>query len=233
MSRTILTPAQAWDDGWKGHLRGGKLGAGLDVSTTTKKKSNPSALAIVEQLGLDFWVRALVRWKTQDPAITRAFIALAMDLPGGRKLRRLVIDGTSGRFFAADLKRDLSGRLPVEIVVASESHEYRGEKMIFKRYHGNLVVNTANDGNLILPPGLWINKDLRSVQGTTFDADVDENGAHADCFVAIGNAIHALTSGGGPAVAHAVPTSSMDVSRGVRPGVLNPYAHHFGKKRPR
>lgn len=230
MSR-VLTPAQAWPDDWKLSLRGGKLGVGVDLATTTKRKSNPSALAVAEQLGKDFYIRALVRWKTNNPDITRAFIDLALNLPNSRRVRRLCIDGTSERFFAADLKRSLAGRGAVEIIIASETHEYRGEKMIFKRYLGNLLVNTANDGNLILPPGLWVNKDLRSVQGTTFDADVDENGNHADCFVAIENAIHAITSGGGPAVANAVALSSIGAPKHLRPGLKNPYAHiHAGSR---
>jgi ABC-type transport system involved in Fe-S cluster assembly fused permease/ATPase subunit len=51
-----------------------RLGLGLDVGTTTKQKSNPSVLALVQEVGMTYFVRLLVSWKAKDPAIARAIL---------------------------------------------------------------------------------------------------------------------------------------------------------------
>jgi hypothetical protein len=178
-----------------------RIGLGLDIGTTTKKKSNPTVLAVTQEVGMTYFVRLLVSWKTKDPAIARGIIDLVRNgIPYGLKARRLCVDATSERYFAADLRQHLLGIIPVDLIISSESTEYMGEKMIFKQYLGNLLVNTIDDGYLALPKENWIQKDFRSVvrDRGTFEAEVDEEGRHGDCFDAVKLSLHALITPGGP-----------------------------------
>jgi len=188
-----------------------RLGLGLDVGTTTKQKSNPSVLALVQEVGMTYFVRLLVSWKAKDPAIARAILTAVLDgIPQGLRARRLCIDATSEKYFAVDLRSNFSSRIPVDLIVSSEATEYLGERMIFKVYLGNLLVNTIEDGYLALPRETWIQKDFRSVvrDRGTFEAEVDEDGRHGDCFDAVKLGLHALIVPGGPieAEAHQVGT---------------------------
>lgn len=205
MSKTApLTPLTAWSQDWKTLLASGPIAIGLDLATTTKQKSNPSAIAVTQREGNDFIVRSVARWKTDNPKITTAMVRLALDLPRGLRARRVVVDATNERFFATTLRTEISGLVMVDLMVASESIEIRGEKMSTKAYLGNLVVNTATDGHLLLPGDDWLADDLRSVEGTTFHADVDASGNHADCFCAIANSLHGLGAASfGPSIVEA------------------------------
>ena len=219
---------QALPDDWKFLVGQGALGYGVDLATTTKRLSNPSALAVVEKVGLDFVVRLAVRWKTDKPAVTRAVIERALDLPRDRRARRLCIDATSERFFATDLQAALVGRVIVELVIASETAKYLGREMSFKLYLGNLLQNAANDAQLVLPNATWLQQDLRQPEGGTFIAEVDETGNHADCFGAISLAIHGLTVGGGSVIAIPTKVSSLAQPRPVRTGIRGPIGTFVG-----
>lgn len=181
------------------------IGLGLDVATTEKQTSNPSALAVVERTGREYFARLVLRWKTADPAVTLAIVTTLLMRLAPRRARRLCIDATSERFFAADLKRKLGGLVPVELMVSSESLEYLGEKMTYKVFLGNLLVNAIEDGRLVLPDAAWLRDDLRSVKRDrgTFSTEVSADGSHGDCFDALKLAIYALEGAGGPAQAAA------------------------------
>lgn len=212
--------------GWQGYLDPmyPRLGLGLDLATTTKKKSNPACLALTQQVGLMYFVRLLVRFKTEDPDVTRSIISTALDLPHSLKAGRLCVDATNERFFATDLRKDLAGKIMVDLVISSEATTYLGERMLFKSYLGNLLVNAMTDGYLAIPDEEWLKKDLRQVVTSrgTFDADVDAEGNHADAFDAIKLSLHALQQGSGRAEAHA--TAVGHGTRGERPGIKNPLA---------
>lgn len=183
-----------------------RIGIGVDPATTTKKKSNPTGIAVVQQVGLTFFARVLLRFKTSDPRVTTAIIRELLDLPHGLKVRRVCILATNERFYAAQLKRELSGKVPVQPVIESEATVYLGEKMLVKSYLGNQLINTIEDGYLAVPDERWVKNDLRQPVrvGGTFATEPDESGNHADAFCALGAALHALISKGGPAQAEAV-----------------------------
>jgi len=222
---------EVFPTGWRGYFApAGRVGVGVDVATTTKGKSNPSSIAIVQEVGLDFIARLIIRFKTNNPEVTYRLVEQCLDLPHGLRIRRICIDATSERFFSADLKAKLSGRAVVEPVVSSESIEYLGQKMSVKSYLGNLFVNTIDDGHLWLPSESWMEKDIRSVKSErgSFEADVDEDGNHADCFDSIKLALHALITNGGPAEASAVSVGGL--SRRPIENWNNPYAQQFERK---
>lgn len=227
-----LTPAEAWPDDWKYLLQEhSRIAVGVDPATTTKKLSNPTGIAVTERIGLDYYVRAAVRFKTDDPAVTRAMIDRAISLPNGRRVRRVVILATSERFFATDERKRLAGKCPVDLVYEAEKVAYLGEEMTYKLYLGNLVVNMLNDARAFLPNAVWLRNDLRQPEGATFMADPDENGNHADLFCAIGASFHGLFSAGGPATAYATPLSKIGAPQNVGRKLKNPYAYKYGGPR--
>ena len=224
-----ITAKEAWPAGWKELLGNGHIAAGLDPATTTKKKSNPSAIAITERRGDIFIVRSVTRFKTDKPDVTRAVLREALALPEGKRVERICVLATSERFFAADLNKFFPGQ-SIESVIESEATEYRGERMLFKVYLGNLVVNLLNDGQLWLPSATWLRDDIRQTKRTkgTFESEVDEMGNHADCFCAIGASVHALLIGGGDVEAMAVNVGSINYGAGSMPaGLRNPDAAKF------
>lgn len=223
-------PPGAWD-----LFGAGPIGGGMDVATTTKEKSNPSAIAFTERVGLDFIVRVAIRFKTDNPAISKAILVYALDRlkERERRVRKFCVDATNERFFAASLRDELAGRLWVEPVVSSETMEYLGEKMTVKSYLGNLFVNTINDGHLLLPQADWLRDDIRQVKEDrgTFVADPDEDGNHADTFDGIKQSLHALISGSGPATAAAAQVGSFQAgAKPLREGIKNPFAKLFERR---
>jgi hypothetical protein len=202
-----------------------RVALGIDPATTTRQKSNPTAIALLQQVGLMVYVRLLVRFKTSDDRVTTAIAReIATTLPHGLKLRRLCILATNERFYAAALKRHLAGIVPVEMLIESEATQYLGQKMLFKAYLGNLLCNQIEDGYLALPDEPWVKSDIRQVvrDKGTFTAEVDEDGSHADGFSAITAALHGLAGPGGPAIAAAI-----DITGEARPnpGWKNPFYH--------
>ncbi|BET67164.1 hypothetical protein ASA1KI_20820 [Opitutales bacterium ASA1] len=233
MSRRALSVAEILPRGWEdvfspAHPR---IGVGYDIATTTKKKSNPSALAVVQQVGPSYFARLVLRWKTKDPDVARAILRKVItSLPHGLRARRLCVDATNERYFATDVRSEFAAIVPVELVVSSEGKTHRGEDMIMKTFLGNQLVETINDGYLPLPEADWLKRDIRQVviDRGAFVAEVDEYGNHGDCFDAIKLALHALIAGGGPADARAAATGTLGKSRGERPGIKNPLTRRKG-----
>jgi len=184
-----------------------RIGIGLDPATTTKAKSNPSGISVIQQVGLVYFARLVVRFKTDDPDVTEGLLTLILDglRSRGLSVRRLCILATNERFFATALRKKFTGKVPVELVIESEKTAYLGEEMLYKAYLGNLFVGTIDDGYLPLPPEEFIKRDVRQVvrDRGTFDAEVAEDGGHGDTFASTSAALHALKTKSGPAIASA------------------------------
>jgi hypothetical protein len=220
--------------GWRDFLAAtGPIGIGVDPATTTKAKSNPTGVALTQKVGEDFIVRVVLRFKTSDGDATEQVVRELLDLPHALRCRKVVIDATNERFFAIALKKKLAGKVVVEPVVSSENAPVRGrdvglesyEKMTFKTYLGNLLVNTMEDGHLLLPREEWLRDDLRAVKRDRggFAAEVDADGNHADCFDAIKNSLYALIgAGAGPAESVPAQVGTFGQGHGDRTGVRGP-----------
>jgi hypothetical protein len=211
-----------------------RIGLGLDVGTTTKQKSNPSVLAVTQEVGMTYFVRLLVSWKSKEPSIAREILNLVLEgIPHGFRPRRLCIDATSEKYFAVDLRSAFAGRIPVDLIVASEATEYMGERMIFKQYLGNLMVNTIEDGYIAIPKENWVQKDFRSVvrDRGTFEAEVDDEGRHGDCFDAVKLSLHALIIPGGPVQASAAQVGTYATGSGTAKNRKRPDANRDSKNR--
>lgn len=236
MKPRAISPAEVWPRDWKDLLTDSHpIAIGGDLATTEKKTSNPSALAVVQKAGLDFIVRAVVRFKTSDEAAWEAILDDCLNLPRGLRVRRVCLDATNERFFASRQRSRLAGKTIVDLVIKSESIKYLNEEMNVKAYLGNLFVNTIEDGHLLLPQCDWLRDDIRQVKRDrgTFTAEPDESGNHADAENAIELGLHGLISASGPAQAEAsaVGTGGHTLKEAQRPGIKNPWAHLFDRAR--
>ncbi|MBI5770906.1 MAG: hypothetical protein HZA93_24220 [Verrucomicrobia bacterium] len=212
-----------------------RVGIGYDIATTTKGKSNPSAITVTQQGGNTYYARLLLRFKAGDPEIPWLLLNLIVEGLRSRDLRarKLCIDATNERYFAVQTRAKFAGKLPVELVVASENTDYRGETMSMKDYLANLLINTMDDGYYALPPERWVERDYRQTvrDRGSFFSDVLDDGGHADCHRSGELALHALIAAGGPATAAAVATGRYGApARGPARKLNNKFAHKFGRR---
>lgn len=165
------------------------VGIGFDVATTTKDTSNPSVVSIVEKDGVDIIVRSFIIWKTRDPEIARERLDRIVDVIEHRhygRAKAMAVDGTNEKYFAEDLKRQFRSRVPVIIIVASESVEKPGlEKPTnWKEFSGDQYVAVLEDNHLTLPPGPYVRTDHRLVKKDRgkFVCNPSPEGMHGDTF---------------------------------------------------
>ena len=205
-----------------------RIGLGYDIATTTKEKSNPSSLSVIEQVGMNFYARLIMRWKTADPDVAKAIIIGVLMLLAPRRPVRICIDASNEKYYAAGLKKSLQGMVLADLVTSSETTVYLGEKMSFKVYLGNLLVNALEDGLLSIPNLAWVKNDFRLVKrsGGSFETEVDESGNHGDTFDSVKLGLHALSAGGGMAEAEAARVGG-SIGQGVGRILKNPFARLF------
>ena len=176
-----------------------KIGLGFDVATTTKGKSNPSVISIMEERGPEWIVRARFIWKTQDPAVVNERLAAILDTLQrcGIRPKALAQDATNERYYAEQNRRIFRGRVPVILVVASQAVDKAGldKPTNWKEYLGHQLVSKLDDNNLTLPPDDYTRADYRLVMKDRgkFVCEPNDQGMPGDCFDADKLAGHALT----------------------------------------
>ena len=191
------------------------VGIGFDVATTTKGKSNPSVVSVVEEHGPEAIVRARFVWKTKDPDIANErldkIIACVAGRPGGRA-RALAQDATNEKYYAEANRKMLRAALPVLLIVASESVDKPGldKPTNYKEWLGDALVDKLNDNNLTLPGDTYTRQDYRLVMKDRgrFVCEPNENGMHGDTFDGDKLGLHALKGGAGRTI---VPGFRADV----------------------
>jgi hypothetical protein len=171
----------------------GKISLGLDLGTTTKEKSNPTALAAVAAELDGFHVPSLAWWKTSDPRVTKGRVkaVVASLKQAGIEVVGLGIDGTSETFFAKELASELSGLCEVTIYIGSANVE--GQKDVdgfavnVKAHKGNRLSSLAESDKLSLPGGRYVYDDFMLVKrrAGSFDASIGSQGQHGDTFDAV------------------------------------------------
>jgi hypothetical protein len=179
-----------------------KIGLGFDVATTTKGKSNPSVLSIMEEHGPEWIVRARFIWKTRDPETANQRIHSILDVLErcGARPRALAQDATNEKYYGEQIRTRFRRQVPVILVVASESVQKPGldKPTNWKEYLGNQLVaklDKLDDNNLTLPADDYTRADYRLVMKDRgrFTCEPNDQGMHGDCFDADKLAGHALT----------------------------------------
>lgn len=182
----------------------GEWGVGYDIATTTNKKSNPSSITLTQAKGSERRARLIIRWKSANPDFSEALVLRAGETlkKTGAHVRRICIDASNERYFATRVKTVLEAAgFEVELVVSGETVENPDNPkatMRMKEKTGNLLVNTATDRLLALPPDKWVKDDFLLVKKEKglFVTDLDAAGNHGDSFDSTKLSIRALESGG-------------------------------------
>ena len=204
------------------HLGSGRVGIGVDPATTTKAVSNPTAVSVAEEVGLEYAFPLIIVWKTADPDVEEERIKRIVETVQNRKeggrARKLCIDGTNERFFAARLKKALRPLLPVDVIVGSETIEKPGyDPMTTKQFLGSQLIGDLDDNKLTLPPDRYIRQDWRLVKkergALVCDPDVD--GKHGDTFDGSKLARWAVVAGSGEIKASAAQVGTYGRSDGI------------------
>jgi hypothetical protein len=190
---------------------------GFDVATTNSGQSNPSSCTITQQHGIELVSPLDVLWKTRDARLAKERIRSIVDVCLGRgaKPRRFVIDASSERYFADEVRQDLSALVPVELVLNGATVDPRpvgyDAPINYKTYLGDLYCSQLNDNRYVLPPETYLKKDHRQVikERGVFSCEVDStDGGHGDTFDSGKLALYGLLCASGPTEAFAVARGS-------------------------
>lgn len=227
-----MTPREAIPLEWTSYLGTGKLGIGHDIATTTKGTSNWSSLAVMEHLSPLYIIRLMLRWRTATATDNLDILdAVISDIEhSGRRPRRMAVDASNEKYHADRIKQHFAGRVPVELVVAGESIDWRGEKYNYKTLTGDLYSEAFEDNLVAMPGGIWILDDHRLVgkEGGRYITELGKDGGHGDTFDAGKLSLWALTSKASfsPGSVRAAPIGST-FGADVSSHSSNPYAPHF------
>jgi hypothetical protein len=179
------------------------VGVGMDVATTTKGTSNPSVIAITEGHGVEMIVRMVIVWKVRDPALAEARLDTLFETIASRgaRAKAFAIDATNEKYWAERQRVRLAARVPVLLVVASETVEKPGLQKAtnWKTYLGDQYVSRLEDNRLTLPPETYLRADHRLVKKDRglYVCEPDGEGRHGDTFDGCKLAMHALVESPG------------------------------------
>jgi hypothetical protein len=185
----------------------GKVGLGFDVATTTNEKSNPSSLTVTEQVGVERLQRLVAVWKEKQPQVARErlkdVIRVVRERPAGGPAVRLCIDATNEKYFAEDTRAEISGMIPISLIVSSVSVDplpvgYK-TAINYKTLLGDLYSTAINDNRYGLPPDAYVKKDHRLTvkDKGLYACTPDDDGAHGDTFDSGKLAEYSLIATGG------------------------------------
>lgn len=206
----------------RGNLRGGAVGIGVDIASTTGETSNPSSFTVTESSGVERAQRLVVVFKSKKRVVMSArlqdLVRVVRERPEGGPARRVCIDASNERLAAEETRDDLLPMIPVELVIAGSTVEppppgYQ-DKINYKTYQGDLYSTAINDGRYALPSDEYIKQDHRLTmkdQGR-YVCFPEPDGKHGDTFDSGKQAEFALMTGG-PFEHQSVPIPS----RGSRP----------------
>lgn len=164
----------------------GTVGIGIDMATTTNKKSNPTSLSLVKLDGSGFEAPLILWWKTANPHVTTdRVVGLLKTLKGMNvRIEAVGIDATNERYYARLLKEAIGALADVQLFVSSESMDTPEGKISIKSLLGNDLANAIESGRAVMPFNTYVYKDFMRVvkDRGSYDAAVGPNGEHGDTF---------------------------------------------------
>ena len=221
----------------------GKITLGMDLASTAGKKSNPTALAVVQKAGSNFNVPLVWWWKTSDPNVTERRVKelVAAFRERDFKVESMGIDATNERLFSQRLKGTMRKlfRMLVRLLIKGKQVEYRGEKMSLGALLGHQAKNLFEDSRIAIPNDKYLAADItrKKTDGDGFTAAVGPNGEHSDTMDAIENGLNEQLSHSGKVQAAGAANGSLakqqSSSGQLRPGLKNPLLRKLADKASR
>ena len=156
--------------------------AGLDMASTTEKKSNPSSLTITQYINGVYYELFTLRFKVGEYNILRELLRYVLHaLPWGA-LQELAVDTSNEKLAGSKLASDLNA--PVVGYSGGQNVTLQGQAVKAKYAMGVSYVQAYEDRRLAIATPKWLADDRRSVQrnGDQFTAPVTAEGYHADTF---------------------------------------------------
>ena len=193
-------------DGWQRLFdrSQGPIGIGADPATTEGETSNPFGVAVTQQIAGRYVTKLIISFKSADPKKPKGILR---ELCTFLRPRALAIDATSEVYWASEVREELEGVCDVILVKNSERAEVMGERVLFKTYLGQLLVNAIDEDLVDLPRAQEVKDDFRLVKKMKggFDNALDSaTGRHGDLFDGTKLSVHALVEGTEEAKADAV-----------------------------
>ena len=185
-------------------LSQGPVGIGADPATTEGEKSNPFGIAVTQRIGGRYAAKLILSFKSKDPKKPKAIL---YELCAKLRPKAVAIDATSEVYWATEVREMLEGVCQVILLKSSERLDFMGERVLYKTYLGQLLVNAIDEGQIDLPNDFNVKDDFRLVKKMKggFDNALDAaTGRHGDLFDGTKNSLHALIEGTEEARADAV-----------------------------
>lgn len=204
--------------GWENSIdrTAGPIGIGADPATTEGETSNPFGVAVTQRINGRYVVKLILSFKSADPKRPKAILR---ELCTVLHPRALAIDASSEVYWASEVREELEGVTNVILVKNSERIEVMGERVLYKTYLGNLLVNAIDEDLVDLPKSPEVKDDFRLVKKLKggFDNALDSaTGRHGDLFDGTKLSIHALIEGTGEVRADAVQVGARAASPDMR-----------------
>ena len=197
----------------------GPIGIGADPATTEGETSNPFGVAVTQLIGGRYVAKLIISFKSADPKKPKGILR---ELCTVLKPRALAIDATSEVYWATEVREELEGVTNVILVKNSERVDVMGERVLYKTYLGQLLVNAIDEDQVDLPKAAEVKDDFRLVKKMKggFDNALDSaTGRHGDLFDGTKLSLHALIEGTEEAKADAVQVGARAAAISGRGGV--------------
>lgn len=182
----------------------GPIGIGADPATTEGETSNPFGVAVTQRIAGRYVTKLIISFKSADPKKPKAILR---ELCTVLRPRALAIDATSEVYWASEVREELEPICTVILVKNSERVDVMGERVLYKTYLGQLLVNAIDEDLVDLPRAQEVKDDFRLVKKMKggFDNALDSaTGRHGDLFDGTKLSVHALVEGTEEAKADAV-----------------------------
>ena len=182
----------------------GPIGIGADPATTEGETSNPFGVAVTQKIAGRYVVKLVISFKSADPKKPKGILR---ELCTALRPRALAIDATSEVYWATEVREELEPICTVILVKNSERFDVMGERVLYKTYLGQLLVNAIDEDLVDLPRAQEVKDDFRLVKKMKggFDNALDSaTGRHGDLFDGTKLSVHALVEGTEEAKADAV-----------------------------
>lgn len=220
-----LSRALAWI---VARIGSGSVGIGVDWASSQKEGSNPTSITVTEADGDHELQRAVLIWKTSNPAVQRDRLARIVQAvnrrPAGGRVRRVGLDATGQQLFCRDVANSLAGLAPVELVVMSETVDLPGydTPVSKKTWLGDRYVSRFNDNRIAAPPERYYREDHRlpkKINGL-YVCEPQSDGKHGDTFDSGKIASAMLRSSSGAITADSITRIRLGAGIGGRPVFL-------------
>ena len=185
-------------------LSKGPVGIGADPATTEGEKSNPFGIAVTQRIDGRYATKLILSFKSKDPKKPKGILR---ELATRLKAKAVAIDATSEVYWATEVREELEGVCDVILVKNSEKLEVMGERVLYKTYLGQLLVNAIDESQIDVPNDFNVKDDFRLVKKMKggFDNSLDAaTGRHGDLFDGTKLSLHAIIEGTEEAKADAV-----------------------------